>query len=419
MTQKRGTRGMGSVYKTQDGVWKASRSLTVLDPATGQKKRKRITGTGSTKSEAIARLDKRLQARAGGAIPSTQEQKKAKTLFRDWFEQWLASIPPHRVSDIVRHGYRRKGELYLLPYIGDTAVEDLDTEDLRRLFDFTLPSLTKPNGEPQLSTASRLNVYRVLQMCLTEATRTKSVGIVISPLAGVKPPVRDIPKEQLGDKIGKTQGLIRYMRESEHPDYCRFLFQWLGLRRSERLGLTWDDVKYLGDAKRARIEVRQQIARYQDGSGWYLKKPKTKASVRTVPLVEPFLSALRQWKNTQDGYKKSAEWSPRPGFENVVFLKPSGEIITPNRDNEDWHDLLTEYLGEGVPHWRGHLNRHITATLLAQNGVSPAIAQKVLGHASEAMTAYYTSITTSSMVEPLAGYGTVLTKRATRAKSDP
>jgi hypothetical protein len=72
MTQTRGTRGLGSAYKTQDGIWKASRSLTVLDPATGQKKRKRITGTGSTKSEAIARLDKRIHARAGGAIPSPQ-----------------------------------------------------------------------------------------------------------------------------------------------------------------------------------------------------------------------------------------------------------------------------------------------------------------------------------------------------------
>jgi integrase len=57
------------------------------------------------------------------------------------------------------------------------------------------------------------------------------------------------------------------------------------------------------------------------------------------------------------------------------------------------------------------LNRHITATLLAQNGVSAAIARKILGHSSEAMTYYYTAISTGSMAEPLAGYGEVLAER--------
>lgn len=316
----------------------------------------------------------------------------------------------------MRHGYRRKGELYLLPFIGDTAIEDMETEDLRYLFDFTLPELQNEHGKPRLSMASRLNIYRVLQMSLTEATRRKRIGITMSPLAGVPAPKRKKTTESLGDKIGKTQGLIKHLYESDDPDYCRFLFQWLGLRRSERLGLSWSQVRYLGTTARARIVVSQQIARYQNGDGWYLKKPKTEESEREIPLVEPFLSALRAWKRTQDAYKQSPEWSPREGFEDLVFLKHDGGVITPNRDNEDWHKLLTSYLGEDAQHWRGHLNRHITATLLAQNGVSPAIARKILGHASEAMTYYYTAITTTSMVEPLTGYGQVLTQRVTEEK---
>jgi hypothetical protein len=34
-------------------VWKASKSLTITDEATGEKKRKRITGSGATQHEAL------------------------------------------------------------------------------------------------------------------------------------------------------------------------------------------------------------------------------------------------------------------------------------------------------------------------------------------------------------------------------
>jgi integrase len=174
--------------------------------------------------------------------------------------------------------------------------------------------------------------------------------------------------------------------------------------------LSWSQVKNLGKSN-PRIIISQQLARYQDGSGWYLKRPKTPESVREIPLVEPFLSALRDYKKTQDIYKQSSDWNPGEGFEDLVFLKPNGSLITQNQDNTDWHTMLTEYLGEDDPKWRGHLNRHITATLLAQNGVSAAIARRILGHSSEAMTYYYTSISTGSMAEPLAEYGQVLGKR--------
>ena len=42
------------------------------------------------------------------------------------------------------------------------------------------------------------------------------------------------------------------------------------------------------------------------------------------------------------------------GMENLVFLKPDGNLITLNRDNEDWRMYLDL---AGVKGWRGHLNR--------------------------------------------------------------
>ena len=409
----RGQRGLGSLYQiTQNGVtlYRYSKSVTITNPATGEKKRRRITGTGATRLQAQKNLEKNLEKRRGGLLPSAQEKNSEKILFKDWFYLWLDGLPPEQVSDIVKHNYMRRGERYLLPYLGETFVEDLETEDLKALFDFTLPELRDDKGIQILGVASRLNIYRVLQMCLTAATRTRRVGISVSPLAGVKAPKRIKNRESLGDKIGKTKGLIKYLKENDHPDYCRFLFQWLGLRRSERIGLSWAQVKNLNKPN-ARIVISQQLARHQDGSGWYLKRPKTPNSVREIRLPEPFLSALRDYKKLQDKYKASDEWSPPQGFEDLVFLRPNGSLITQNGDNNDWRKLLTEYLGEDDPQWRGHLNRHITATLLAQENVSAAIAREILGHSSEAMTYYYTAITSESTAEPLGRYGAAIGER--------
>lgn len=417
---KRGTRGMGTLYEVSIGgvkYWQASRSFTeTLED--GTKKRRRITGTGRTRDEAIKRLDERMRIRNGGTIQSRQEQQANKTLYKVWFYQWLTGIPEQRITDIVRRGYTRRGEMYLLPFIGNTAVEDLEPEDLRTLFDFTLPSIMKEDGTPALSEATLLNVFRVLQMSLTEATRRRAIKISVSPLAGIPAPKRNKNQLKLGSYIGMTQGLIKWMTARDHPDYCRMLFQWLGLRRSERLGLSWSDVHYLNNASRAYISVSSQIARYDNGDGWYLKRPKTASGVRDIPLTEPFLSALRTWKKKQEEWKKSENWNPDKRFENLVFLQEDGDIIRPNKDNADWRRILKDYGVAPDKQWRGHINRHITATLLAQNGVSPAIARKILGHATEAMTYYYTAITKSSMIEPMTNYGDALTARVVKNTSN-
>lgn len=128
-------------------------------------------------------------------------------------------------------------------------------------------------------------------------------------------------------------------------------------------------------------------------------------------MSEPFLSALKDCKRTQDEYKASLKWKTQDQFADLVFLSPTGGLITQNQDNEDWRKLLVEYTGEDDPNWRGHHNRHICAKLLAQNGIKESAAKKILGHASEAMISYYKSVTTESLREPLESYGGVPTER--------
>lgn len=104
-----------------------------------------------------------------------------------------------------------------------------------------------------------------------------------------------------------------------------------------------------------------------------------------------------------DEWKKSPNWNPQPEFADFVFLNQDGGIIKHNQDNTDWHAVLNHYR---FKYWRVHLNRHITATLLAdqQPPVSIGVVQSLLGN-GEAMTYYYARITNMAMKVPLETYG--------------
>ena len=109
----------------------------------------------------------------------------------------------------------------------------------------------------------------------------------------VKP--KKLEEPDLDKRITQVSNMMKKIVKS--PDYCRFLLQFLGLRRAERLGLTWDNVKNLNTTS-PYIVIANQLARYEtpeyefatrtktdkDLYGWYIK-PHTKTnSIREIPL---------------------------------------------------------------------------------------------------------------------------------------
>lgn len=425
MKQQRRARYDGGLYKKTQKVtdpetgdvlrtvtyWQASRELRPEELPRGVE-RKRITGSGPTASKAKERLDQNYRRFISPEAQGARKQRGHPLLtVQEFFELWRDEcLSAGKVSDTMARRHERTWELHILPYFGSRKFEQITTDELTDHFHDTLLTKTKevqlPSGvtinQSLLSTTATRNIYMSMRSAITWGISKDYLAF--SPLKGVDAPLRNQVEFNIEDAIASTHTLLAALTRESIADHARFLFQLMGLRRSERLGLTWSNIHGL-ETDLPVMTVKQQLARYVDGRGWYIKGSTKTGQVREIVIpIEPFGRILRQHKEEQDRKKQNLELIPRPGFEDLVFLQPHGDFYSPNRDNQDWHNLLER---NGLPYFRAHLTRHVTATLLGE--VEPAVpiatVQSILGHQSTAMAFYYQHMTKKAQATPMALYG--------------
>ncbi len=400
--------------------WQVSRDVPLALRREGVT-RSRITGSGPTHDLAKARLEENWARMLTGDRTRRGHNSAGPAMtVADLFAEWDQENRRGRVSETIAAKYAGYFRNHVVPHIGTRNLAKLNKRDLNALFYEVLVAKKKyPNGQrdengtvvpdntPLLSGAARRNIYIAVAGCLSYAVRNHYIDH--SPLDGVTPPKRQKVSTDAAQLAVKAQGLLAALRDEKDPDYCRWLLQFLGLRRSERLGLNWSSVMDL-DTDHPALVIDKQLARHEDKTGWYLKPGTKNGLAREIALPEMFARALRQHQKYQDKLKRSADWKPQPAFADLVFLQANGSLINPNRDNEEWHAVLDRF---GLPHWRGHANRHITAIWLAeeQPPLDIRVVRSILGHESEAMTYYYASDISRSQIPAMKRYGASLDKR--------
>jgi integrase len=183
--------------------------------------------------------------------------------------------------------------------------------------------------------------------------------IAVSPCAGVKLP------EIVSDRVTPLELSQVHALADEMPDRYRALVvlgAGTGVRISEALGLTVDRVDFL----RRMLTIDRQLVAVGE-----LGPPKTRASVRDIPLPDVVLDALSQHLAA----------FPSDGF---VFTNEAGRPIARNRFAEVWSRARgAAALPTAVTY---HDLRHHYASLLIRHGESVKVVQARLGHASAAET---------------------------------
>lgn len=434
----RGEGGLSSVTKNGRTVWRATKQVELWPGHP----RVRIVGEGPTRAAATAALDRntvRRLVKAGQLPPERLTPTHGETpTVRAYCEEWLDANTTIRAT--TRKQYANTIRLHIGPLIGDIPLTVLTTERVERFLthDLTAP----PPAGHGLGPSAVKTTYQVLNATLDRAVvRKKILG---NPIAAIDKKARPKSPKRSREENQKIRQLKSWAPENiakvvtGRPDEARWLLALCALRQGEALGITLDNLKMNGGPKKARLDIVLQLQHqnYEHGcgdnrrtgkwncgrqsdycpqrrgrSGWLLTLPKNDdgtSDARSIPLPQPLYGALKRVLKQREEWAEQPEWQPLEGLENLLFTTPTGRPIRAQDDSRAWHQLLKE---AKVPDLRLHDARHLTASRLTAEGVTPATIQAVGGWNDAKTMANYTHAGTSYLFAPMETYLAGLEKR--------
>lgn len=153
-----------------------------------------------------------------------------------------------------------------------------------------------------------------------------------------------------------------------------------GLRISEAIGLTWDDI----DMEKREISVNHQVqCRTVDHKyTLYANETKTEAGIRILPMTDKvyrlFLEQRKVWLATI----KNSDFEV-DGYKNFVFVSHvTGKCMNHNNVRRMLRSIvaMNEDREIQLPPISPHILRHTAATRLAESGCDIKVMQYLLGH---------------------------------------
>jgi integrase len=154
------------------------------------------------------------------------------------------------------------------------------------------------------------------------------------------------------------------------------LAAYAGMRRSELLGVRWDDCDLRGATaavRRKRVDVSYEMVEAVGG--------KTDSGVRLIDLDAHTIAVLRGWRKAQKEERRA--WGPAWSETGLVFTREDGVGLHADHVAGMFERSVRR---AGVPVIRFDDVRHTHATLLLKQGQPVKVVSERLGHASPAFT---------------------------------
>ncbi len=366
------TYGSGSLHwRAERGTWRAS--FEAGWTTTG--KRRRITVSAKTKTEALRKLEKAKRDYQQGLL-NPNSDPNVKQLANQWLEARKHQIKP-KAYTVEKSAL----EKHIIPLLGTRKLSTLRPQDLQNL------------------------ATRIQQTGLAPSTAARYQGVLLAMLNSAEKNGLTVPRAILAADKQKINDPNRYSIPIE--DTIRILHtaaqtpggaQWMlalleGMRRSEILGLRWQDINF----NDYTIDLRWQLQplpynkKNDPSSGfrtpygyecihltgaYHLVELKSKHSKRLLPLL-PWVA---------DTLKQHRQETPENPW-GLVFTGSEGGPMPEHSASRGWkrlQDAANVHKTDGA-YYVLHEARHTTATLLLAAGIEPEIIKTIMGH-SEIVT---------------------------------
>ena len=311
-----------------------------------------------------------------GNIGITSERVK----LRDYLASWLENVVRPNVKRTTFKSYHNAIGSRITPQIGDIYLQELRPRDI----DLWVNELAHAG----LSQGTIRQTKTVLSIALKYAIYPAEL-ITANPTTGINIP-RSAPHKVVMRTIITPEQFAAIPESNKYYPLLKILYH-TGLRISEALGLTWDDI----DLETGAVSISRQ--RIQAG---YFDTPKTKTSARTFYADALLLSYLRALKKEQTKDELRFGQAYQIAYESkdadrVFILLPKRlypAIPAERRPLLCVHPTGIPYAHENVRYTlyrlglNSHSFRHTHATRLIESGAKPVDVAARLGHADATIT---------------------------------
>ncbi|WP_329811610.1 site-specific integrase [Streptomyces sp. GSL17-113] len=370
--------GDGSISQRKNGTYEGRVYVTTTSGV-----RKRVSVYGKTRDEAREKITQ-LQAQEAQGIPTPDTNMKLE----EYLNYWLAKVVKVNRRPKTYQGYESVVRVHLVPGLGRKKIRTLRAAEVRTWLARVATECQcckhgwdEDRREPQCCAAGECcktvlsrrmvqSIHAVLRNALQNAVREELIVRNVATLVQIPTPTYDTGK---GLSVAEARLLLREAADDRlHALYVLALV--MGMRRGELLGLRWDAVNF----DRGTLTVERSLQRV-DGE-LALVRPKTAASVRTIPLPPVVVTALTDHRERQAQERVAAgmEWKEH----GLVFTSRIGTPLEPDNLRRSWYPLRRK-LGLDI---RFHDLRHSAVTLLLDLGVPPHIVRQIVGHSDIGVT---------------------------------
>ena len=330
----------GSVTKRKDGRWQGVVDVPTLD---GIRKRKYVYA--STRPECRRKMNTLIEE-----IENDGVVNPSKATFKEFAQMWLDTYC-FNLSPTTIEGYRKSIYTYADKYIGNAIMLKILPIHIQTMLNDFAKTHSEKTCQNMLGDIGGVFKYAILNKVLKT-----------NPCIGIKIQ-HDINRYEyyIYNEI-EFNALLNIVTGSKE-EIPVLLASLCGLRVSEIMGLTWNDINFdthIINVRKAFVHVKGEVIE---------KNTKTRTSYRKIVAPPYVIERLSLYKS-------------------VGFLYPKDNGTAENGGN--YSKRFSRMLkNAGLPHTRFHDLRHFNATMMLKNGVSDKEAAARLGHSDINMTKKY------------------------------
>lgn len=282
---------------------------------------------------------------------------------KDLFNIWLNKYAKLTIKLRTFITYQNIIEKHLIPILGEQDLETLNSSIIQEFILLKLEKGNLNNGK-SLSYNSVNSIISVLKQSLKLAYELELLPKDLT--SKIKLPKLTEKKIEIFNS-SEQQRLENYCLRKKANYIGIVLCLYTGIRIGELLALTWDDLNF--EQKLLSINKNVCTIKLNNKHITHLDKPKTKSSIRIIPIPKQLIMYLKRIK------KKSNS--------KYIITTRNNKMVSIRSYQRTYAQILTRL---NLPYHNYHSLRHSFATRALEMGMDVRSLSEILGHKNVAIT---------------------------------